>query len=214
MNRFLQDRAYKRNSRDSEYYPRRKYREIEHLQSDMRNPYGSKGGYVVSKRDMGMDYNHPITKYDSRHFNNEYPRYMEQEYDMGYQRYGERYRPMEFDIYGNIMPRNMDYSSGAMEQEYKQDLHRVIERLKPQDRFNMSKEQVVQTARQMGANFNGYNEEEFYFVYLMLVSDYKKSINDGHIAIIETQEFLEDDDIAVSPSEKVCIYLYKIIMGE
>jgi hypothetical protein len=28
------------------------------------------------------------------------------------------------------------------------------------------------------------------------------------------KEFIMDDDIAVSPSEKVCIYMYEIVMGE
>jgi hypothetical protein len=29
-----------------------------------------------------------------------------------------------------------------------------------------------------------------------------------------TKKWLEDDDIEVSPSEKVCIYMYDIVMGE
>ena len=47
-----------------------------------------------------------------------------------------------------------------------------------------------------------------------MMSDYKTSANDPMSYVHMEKELLEDDDIKVSPSEKLCIYLYKIIKGE
>jgi hypothetical protein len=48
----------------------------------------------------------------------------------------------------------------------------------------------------------------------MMMSDYKTIANDPMAYIMMAKEWLEDDDVMVSPSEKLCIYLYKIIKGE
>ena len=141
-NRYLSDRAYRRSR----------------MSRDERNPYGSRGGYVSSRRmrDRGMDYNYSMPEYDSRYDyrGSEYPR--------------EHSRPMQYELYGvgGMRPR-MDYDYGydygydyakESEKEYEKDLHEWVEKLKKYDRFGWNKEQVIQQAKSMGVNFDKYDE--------------------------------------------------------
>lgn len=197
-NRYLSDRAYRRSR----------------MSRDERNPYGSRGGYVSSRRmrDRGMDYNYSMPEYDSRYDyrGSEYPR--------------EHSRPMQYELYGvgGMRPR-MDYDYGydygydyakESEKEYEKDLHEWVEKLKKYDRFGWSKEQVIQQAKDMGVKFSDYDEMEFYATYIMLMSDFKKIGNDPYIYLSMAKEFLEDDDAKLKGSEKICAYLYTIVLGE
>lgn len=197
-NRYLSDRAYRRSR----------------MSRDERNPYGSRGGYVSSRRmiDRGMDYNYSMPEYDSRYDyrGSEYPR--------------EHSRPMQYELYGvgGMRPR-MDYDYGydygydyakESEKEYEKDLHEWVEKLKKYDRFGWSKEQVIQQAKDMGVKFSDYDEMEFYATYIMLMSDFKKIGNDPYIYLSMAKEFLEDDDAKLKGSEKLCAYLYTIVLGE
>lgn len=227
MNRYLRDRAYRRgmsqnqgrgqgqrqNRMDGHYphYPRKTMREMERMQMqqypmDMR--YG---------QSTPMDYNYGNTERDSRYNDRNYSMPMDARYDMGNQRYGQSFRPMDYEMYGygigGIRPMNYDYGYdyASEEKEWKEHLKKWQEELKRYDRFNMPKDQVIQNGRQMGATFKDYNEDEFYTTYLMIVSDYKKSISDPHIAILQTQEWLEDDDSKLKGSDKLCAYYYEVI---
>ena len=189
-NRYLSDRAYRRSR----------------MPIDERNPYGSRGGYVSSRRmrDRGMP------EYDSRYDyrGSEYPR--------------EHSRPMQYELYGvgGMRPRmdyNYDYGydyAKESEKEYEKDLHEWIEKLKKYDRFGWSKEQVIQQAKDMGVKFSDYDEMEFYATYIMLMSDFKKIGNDPYIYLSMAKEWLEDDDVEMKGSEKLCAYLYTIVLGE
>lgn len=122
--------------------------------------------------------------------------------------------------YGQIKPRDEydyrgynDYSGDDVKKEYEEDLQEWIEKLKHKDRFKVPKDQVIKQAKNMGIHFMEYSEEEFYAIYLAMVSDYKTISNDYNNYIRMAKDFLEDDDMAVSPSEKVCIYLYEIVLG-
>ena len=107
-----------------------------------------------------------------------------------------------------------DYAYDRAKDEYDADLRQWINELKSKDRFGVSKQQVLEQAKNMGVKFDEFSELEFYAIYLAMVSDYKSIANDYNNYIKMAKDFLEDDDIAVSPSEKVCIYLYEIVMGE
>lgn len=107
-----------------------------------------------------------------------------------------------------------DYDEGEEYEEYEKDLHHWAEKLKSKDKFGMSKDQVTSHAKSIGVHFDKYSEDEFYTTYLMMVSDYKELGSDPSFFIRMARDFLEDDDMAVSPSEKLCIYMYKIAMGE
>lgn len=96
--------------------------------------------------------------------------------------------------------------------EYEEDLKDWILDLKEKDHFKMAEHEVIEKAKEMGVKFHEFSELEYYAVYLMMVSDYPQTAHDPHIALIMAKEFLMDDDLEISPSEKVCKYLYEIVL--
>ena len=233
MNRYLRDRANRRGMSQNQgrgqgqrqermdghypHYPRKTMREMERMQMQQypqQYPMDMRYGQSIP-----MDYNYGNTERDGRYNDRNYSMPMDTRYDMAYQQYRQPSRPMDFAMYGygigGIRPMNYDYgydyASEDMEKEWKEHLKKWQEELKRYDRFNMPKDQVIQNGRQMGATFKDYNEDEFYTTYLMIVSDYKKSISDPHIAILQSQEWLEDEDSKLKGSEKLCAYYYEVI---
>ena len=227
-NRYLQDRAMRRRDRAMGMY-------------DERNPYGSKGGYVMSSkrgrgrdREMGNDYNYP--EYYSGYNSENNAQYPMPDYHHYPQQYGEHNRPMEYQMYGvgGIMPMynehkiNYDARYGGMypydygmndygmeEEDYKKELHKWSEKLKHKDRFHKEKNEIIQMARSMGARFEKYNEDEFVAIYYMIVSDYRNElIPSAQQAVLFAIDWLEDDDVAMKGSEKVCSYLYATVLGK
>lgn len=229
-NRYLQDRASRRyNSRGMR---------MSDKAMDGRNPYGSRGGYVMSTRrgrgrDRAMDDRNYYPEYDSRG-NSGYDRgQYDSDYHYGSQHYGEHNRPMDYEMYaygvGGMRPMfdydmrgrkdygmdyGMDYASEDMDKEYHEKLEHWIKKLKQKDRFGLPKEEVIRKAKEMGVRFEKFEELEFYAIYLMMVSDYKQLANDPHMYLALTKDWLEDDDVEMKGSEKVCAYLYSIVLGE
>ena len=76
------------------------------------------------------------------------------------------------------------------------------------------KEEVVNKAKDMGVKFDEYDEEEYYAIYLMHVSDYPFIANEPHTYLAMAKAWLEDKDLEIDPSEKVCRYMYEIAMAE
>lgn len=106
-----------------------------------------------------------------------------------------------------------DYSTGV-ESEYHDKVKRLIEKLERHDKFKKSKQDIISQARQMGATFKDYNEDEFLAVYYMLMSDYKaEMLNSPQIYEIMAKEWLEDDDAAYSGEDKLFAYIDCIIEG-
>lgn len=170
--------------------------------NDYRNPYGSRGGYVMSDRNFQQgDYRANNSEYGNRgdsHWG----------YPMGYG-YPERYD------YNYSDRGYMDRKSKEDEEEYHNDLKKWIKKLESKNRFNnVSKDQIIQHAKNMGVKFDEIEELEFYAIYLAMVTDYKSLGGDFTLYIRLAKDFFEDDDIEVSPSEKACIYMYNIVMGE
>lgn len=244
-NRYLRDRASSgrsssRGSRSGSMSSGRgSSRDRDMARRDGRNPYGSRGGYVVSSRGRGRGRGRDREMEDMYYQDRERDYAMDGHYprEMGYEMYGMGaitpmhemydYRDMRGGSRGRMRGRDygdygMDYgdydyedyaSDEEMEEEYKEDLKEWIKKMKPKDRFGMTKEQTIQHAKQMGVKFEEFSEEEFYAIFLAMLTDYKDISNDPTIYIRLAKDFLEDDDIAVSPSEKVCIYLYEIVKG-
>ena len=126
--------------------------------------------------------------------------------------YRSDYRDYRYDMRYDM--RGDYHSSKGGEEEYYEDLERWTEKLKRKDRFKVKKEEIISHAKQMGVRFDEFTEEEFYVVYLMMVSDFKAVANDFRSYLNMAKEWLMDDDIEVSPSEKLCIYYYEIVKGE
>lgn len=147
-----------------------------------------------------------------------------------YQQLGDRayYQDMrdrrgsDYAIRGIGRPRKYDRRDRARDyaedqendKEYHEDLKDWTKKLKRYDRFNMPKEQLMASAKQMGVDFEDYDEDEFYAVYLMQVSDYPTISNEPHVYLGMAKSWLEDKDIDIEPSEKLCKYLYEIVMAE
>lgn len=206
-NRYLRDRAMDRR--------RGRMDRVAQNPHDGRRGRGRMYDRAMDSRDYYSEYD---SRYDSR-YDAEYPR---QDSHYGYEHHREYNRPMEYEMYGAGVITSpygrdyamRDYSDEDMEKEYHEDIKELIEKLKKHDRFGLSHDDIIKRAKQKGVSFTHYTEDEFVAVYYMMMSDYKTIANDPMAYIHMAKEWLEDDDIKVSSSEKLCIYLYKIIKGE
>lgn len=140
--------------------------------------------------------------------------------------YGERhYNDRRSDYHGMptpyVMPTHYNVGhylygqDGAADMhKYHKDLETWMHKLKRHDRFGLPKEEVLKKAKDMGVKFHNYDEMEFYVTYLMLISDFKHIFNDPHQYLSMAKDWLEDDDIERRGSEKLCAYLYTIVLDE
>ena len=193
---------------------------------DGRNPYGSRGGYVSSSRRgrdrmMSRDMEQDMARGGRGRDRADYGDY-EGDMAMSYQyprdeRRGGRGRDRA--DYADYNDYNYDYADyemdyADMDEEYKEDLEKLCHKLKKKDRFKLTKEDIIKKAKQMGVSFEDFDELEFLTVYYMMMSDFPNVANDAHQYLAMAKDWLMDDDIEVSPSEKLSIYFYKIIKGE
>ena len=199
-NKYLRDRAMRRGGRRD--------------RMDGRNPYGSRGGYVRDRTDMesdmargrrygrdrAMDERYDSTEYGRSDYRRYDRRYNDEAYDRDYEYDREHY--------------GRDYAEEDMDKEYEEKLHEWIKKLKKKDRFSTSKDDIIRKAVSMDVKFDRFSEDEFYAVYLMMVSDYKHVANDPHHYLAMAKEWLMDDDVELTGSDKVCAYLYTIVLGE
>ena len=192
-NKYLRDRAMRRSGR-----------------RDYRNPYGSRGGYVRDRTDMArgrgrgydraMDYEHDYAESSRGDYRRYDRRYDDEAYDRDYEYDREHY--------------GRDYAEEDMDKEYEEKLHEWIKKLKKKDRFSTSKDDIIRKAVSMDVKFDKFSEDEFYATYLMMVSDFKHVANDPHHYLAMAKEWLMDDDVELTGSDKVCAYLYTIVLGE
>ena len=193
-NRYLRDKARRR---------RRRNRDMMAHDRAMDYARGRRGKSYDKYDHAEYDYmgDH---RYDSRSTDSTYDRYHEQH---GQYMYPTAYGVGHY-IYG---PDGKDYDDAH---EYHKELEDWVHRLKRFDRFGLPKEEVLKKAKDMGVKFQDYDEAEFYAVYLMLISDFKHVANDPHQYLAMAKSWLEDDDARRKGSEKVCAYLYTIVLGE
>ena len=202
-NRYLMDKAMRRGMNDG------------------RSSYGSSRRGMNRGRDRAMDDRNYYSERDSRYYDRNMSDYRGQDYHRGYEQPREYHRPMQYEMYGvgGFRPRMNDYNDygydyAEMDKEYKKDLHEWIEKLKKKDRFGLTMDMVTKKAKEMGVKFEEIDELEYYAIYLAMVTDYSGISNDPHLYLAMAKDFIFDDDVEVSPSEKVCIYLYQIVLGE
>ena len=186
---------------------------------DMRNPYGSRGGYVDSR---SMDYNrgYDSRRRDYRSYDGNMSEYSRPPY-INYEDYlGDSARGYESRDVNNYDGHYMDYKydghneNNDEEKEYYENLKKWINKLKAKDKFNVPKEQILKQARNMGVNFDRVSEDEFYAFYLMLVNLHKKISDDYNDYINLAKDWLSDDVINMEPSEKVCRILYDFVLNK
>ena len=110
--------------------------------------------------------------------------------------------------------RGQDYhSQEQLMSMYKQDLEKWTYKLKEKDRFKLSKEEVIKKAKNMGVAFMDYTENEFYVMYLLMLSLFKSVANEPHTYLAMAKSALEEPSSSLSPSEKVQVIMYEIAMG-
>lgn len=189
-NRYLRDKARRR---------RRRSRDMMAHERAMDYARSRRGRYDRADYDYMND-----NRSDYRSMDSTYDRYHEQG---GQYMYPTAYGVGHY-IYG---PDGKDYDDAH---EYHKELESWIHSLKHADRFGLPKEEVLKKAKDIGVRFHDYDEAEFYAVYLMLISDFKHIANDPHQYLAMAKEWLEDKDAKRQGSEKVCAYLYTIVLGE
>lgn len=211
MNRYLRDRAMRRMDRAS---GRRGSYNISG-NYDRRNPYGSAGGYVRDSESRG---GRGGNRGNSNDYNMDYERTNRNgnrgDYSSDYN-YGSDYH------YGyNMGAPIMDYNrydrkaERDEEDEYYKELERWTNKLKRKNKFNINENQVMEMAKRSNLSMKDYDEKEFYATFLMMVSDYGKVSSDPQMFVEMSKAFLEDDDTELKGSEKLCKYLYAIVLDD
>jgi hypothetical protein len=196
---------------------------------DGRNPYGSRGGYVSTRRPRRDRDTEDYADYEGRDMRGGYRR----DYERDYGDYGRVYA--DYD-----MPRSdyemqemrgrdygMDYGMRDYgEMEYGKMSHKDIEKwkkhLKNQDGTmgeHFKKDQVHQVARQIGVNPEEYGEHIFPLVMNMMYSDYcavakKFGLDRPDFYAELAKAFLNDKDFSGEPEEKVWLYYQCIAAPE
>lgn len=170
---------------------------------DYRNPYGSRGGYVDSRGRGSSSSRRNLSEHDVR-FDSHHGGYMDY-------RNEDYYDGSDYDYYDKGY---MDYASKEEEKMYHEELDKWIKKLESKNKFNLNESQVLDMAKRTGVSMKDYDEKEFYATFLMQVSDYPRSSNDPAMYIEMARDFLEDDDVKVKGGEKLCKYLYTIVLGE
>lgn len=171
---------------------------------DGRNPYGSRGGYVDSRRDYGYGY-------DRNYSRNDYAeRYLrdynstansQQEYDRRDRNYEQpsrrdmgSYYPFnvagQFGRYDGHYPMPMmhdyrrdynydtvgDYGETLSKDELKSWNKKLMREIDDKEKSFFTKENISHKAEQMGINMHGFNEEELATATLMMYTDYSKAL--------------------------------------
>lgn len=242
MNRYLARRREKMMMRDGRnpYGSRggyvdsrqgREYRGDYSSEYDSRRDYGSGMGRMDSRDYMGDQYSreprgrmefygYGVANPDHRGDYNDYRGGDYNDMRRGYRgdyrgdyrgMDGHNYRGMNYEMMHDYRNDYNDYSGD--EQDYKKKLKEWEEKLKRHDKYGMTKSQVTEQARNYGAKFQEYDEEEFYVTYLMMISDYKELFNDPMVFIKMAKAFLEDKDAEAKGGEKLCTYMYEIALG-
>lgn len=171
---------------------------------DGRNPYGSRGGYVDSRRDYRYGYDRNYSRDDyaerySRDYNS--AANSQQEYDRrdrNYEQTSRRdmgsYYPFnvtgQFGRYDGHYPMPMmydyrrdynydtvgDYGETLSKDELKSWNKKLMREIDDKEKSFFTKENISHKAQQMGINMQGFNEEELATATLMMYTDYSKAL--------------------------------------
>lgn len=200
------------------------------MEMDRRNPYGSRGGYVTTRRPDRRS-----TEYDEYDYS---PRY-DREYDYGYGTRESTSRDYNYDhgstreysgYYGDTpfrmnarsqyYPYDMrrDYSDGQedylSDREIEEWTRRLLNEVDEKDKDMLHKEKVMKRAEEMGIKYDKFTPEEYYLVVLMTYTDYSKTLGNANIDtyLRLAKDWMCDDDIRHRYSDKLALYYDYIVM--
>lgn len=127
--------------------------------------------------------------------------------DYGYRDYSYGRRDYGYD-YG-------DYGETLSEEEIEKWAHKLMSQLDEREKQMFHKDTIMQKARSMGKQMEGFGEKELWVATLMVYTDYKHSIGQNpDLAIKLAYDWLSDKDVAVKGAEKLCVYYDCIVEGE
>ena len=138
-------------------------------------------------------------------------------YDMRYDMRGGDYargrgRDYGYDDYGYDYG---DYGETLSEEEIEKWCKKLKEQLDEREKQMFSKDLIMQKAKSMGKQMEGFGEKELYVATLMIYTDYKNSIGQNpDLAIKLAFDWLSDKDVAVKGAEKLAVYYDCIVEGE
>ena len=207
---------------------------------DGKNPYGYRGGYVMSSRGRGRDRAMEDYGYDYRggmDYGNDMGRSREMEgrerqnmrgrdYNYPYGGMGYHYPPMDYGMDYNYDMRGRDYGDHEEEMQYgkmsKKDFEKWGKSLENEDGSrgeHFKKEQAEQLARQMGIDIHSLGGAEVFAMAMnMMYADYcsvarKYGVDRPEYYADLAKAFLHDKDYKGNPEEKLWLY-YKCIASE
>jgi hypothetical protein len=200
-----------------------------------RNPYGSRGGYVDSRRDYagrrmgtgprGRDYGQtPFEQMQERnrydmnqdYEYNDYADYNDYDYGMDYNDYGD----YDYNDYGMDYERDYrrggrrDYRSNKLEKEdYQEWIGKLMEEVDHKDSEMFKKEKIIQKAQELGIKPEGFTMDDLYLTTIMMYTDYYKTLGNANISIYVklAKDWLMDKDVSVKGSEKLASYYENIV---
>ena len=116
-------------------------------------------------------------------------------YDYGYRDYG-------------------DYGENLTDEEIEHWTHKLMSQLDEREKQMFHKDTIMQKARSMGKQMEGFGEKELWLTTLMIYSDYKQSIGQNpDLAIKLAFDWLTDKDSEVKGAEKLALY-HDLVNGE
>lgn len=196
---------------------------------DGRNPYGSRGGYVVSDK-RGRDYGRLDDYGRTAEYRTEYPDmayrsrmsrtrdYGERDYEWD-RDYGDvrRVGNFEYDTYYDGRDYGSEYRLSSRElKEWSKDL---LDEIKPEYKQSFEKEKFEKRIREMGIEPREYSIEDLYVATLMIETDFGKTLtkyglNNLDVVISMAKDWLEDDDVDMRYGEKLGAYYFNIVCVE
>ena len=202
---------------------------------DSRNPYGSQGGYVSSRRNRDMlmyedmrDYNYNPNMYDLADITRQNREIEHDPYtpytpysDMRSSRrnYDGHYPyPYYMEFARGRDYRGRDYASEKKlnDEELMDWRESLLEELDPQYKMQFERNRVIQRAKEMGVQFKDFTEDEFVTTAVMIASDFGKTVgmNNTDQMFRMAYDWLDDKDAGVKGSEKLAIYYDEIVCAD
>lgn len=203
---------------------------MQRMMRDGRNPYGSRGGYIVNRDPRRRDRNYEMPEEDYNYdYNQDYARgRMNRQRDMhgsypfelmGRVGYEEMYDPYIQDMgYDYARGRGMrDYAEGTTltNRELMDWSQKLMKELEEKDKAYFKYDNIEKKAKEMGMTFDKYSFDEFYTTVLMMVTDYCKTLGTANpdVYLRLSKDFLEDKDSALKYSDKLSAYYDCVVMG-
>lgn len=207
---------------------------------DMRNPYGSRGGYVVSDKrgrmydyagNGGVDYARQYngTNSDRHHTMWDYAESSNYNQPSGQSsgrdaNYEMNYYPVrrsgyfDYNTYGGDYGYDMRSVRDYAENDYKltpTEIRKWEKELKQSGGLAFNIDQIRQVAQQHGIRFDEFTPELLTAIANMMYSDYHDTVKGDITMYVKlAEDFLCDEDFDGTPEEKAYLYYNAIVSKE